>query len=130
MRGEGAVRTDPLDVISCHSVVDAPTNSKFLDFSQLHLYFHLVKSFFTFFCNFYKKITVENFYRPDKERFFDENGQKVFFSYKYEHFYTLETHQGYVRHHLKNNGWLDIEICNSHHFLGRCFSRRSAKPGT
>ena len=36
--------------ISRHSVVDAPTNSKFLGFSQLHPYFHLVKSFFTFFC--------------------------------------------------------------------------------
>ena len=30
-------------------ILDAPTNSKFLDFSQLHPYFHLVKSFFTFF---------------------------------------------------------------------------------
>ena len=29
--------------------LDAPINSKFLDFSQLHPYFHLVKSFFTSF---------------------------------------------------------------------------------
>ena len=68
-----------LGVISCHSVGDAPTNSKFLDFSQIHPYFHLVKSFFTFFCNFYKKITVKKFVRPKKERFFHENGQKHLF---------------------------------------------------
>ena len=75
----GGLARPPLGVISCHSVEDAPTNSKFLDFSQLHPYFHLVKSFFTFFCNFYKKITVKFFFRPKKERFFDENGQKPFF---------------------------------------------------
>ena len=69
----------PLDVISCHSVRDAPTNSKFIEFSQLHLYFHLVKSFFTFFCNFYKKITIKIFFQPKKQRFFDENGQNHFF---------------------------------------------------
>ena len=38
-------------------ILDAPTNSKFLDFSQLHPYFHLVKSFFIFFCNFHNKQT-------------------------------------------------------------------------
>ena len=75
----GGPHGPPLGVISCHSVGDAPTNSKFLDFSQLHPYFHLVKSFFTFFCNFYKKITVKKKFRPKKERFFDENGQKPFF---------------------------------------------------
>ena len=66
----------PLGVISCHSVVDAPTNPKFLDFSQFDPYFHLVKSFFIFFCNFYEKNAVKFFFRPKKERFFDENGQK------------------------------------------------------
>ena len=40
-------------------VRDAPTNSKFLDFYQLHPYFHLIKSFFTFFCDFYKNITIK-----------------------------------------------------------------------
>ena len=74
----GFART-PLGIISRHSVGDAPTNSKFLDFSQLHPYFHLVNSFFIFFCNFYKKITVKKKFRPKKERFFDKNGQKPFF---------------------------------------------------
>ena len=67
-------------VISRHSVGDAPTNSKSLDFSQFDPYFHLVKSFFIFyFCNFYKKINVEIFFRPKKERFFHKNGQKHIF---------------------------------------------------
>ena len=66
----------PLGVISCHFVGDAPTNPKFLDFSQFDPYFHLVKSFFTFFCNFYEKNAVKFFFRHKKERFFDENGQK------------------------------------------------------
>ena len=57
----------PLGIISRHSVMDAPNNSKFLDFSQLHPYFHPVFSFFTFFCNFYKKITVNFFFHPKKE---------------------------------------------------------------
>ena len=76
---QGGSGKTPLGVISCHSVGDAPTNSKFLDFSNKHSYFHLVKSFFTFFCNFYKKITVKNFFCPKKERFFHENGQKHIF---------------------------------------------------
>ena len=75
----GGPHGPPLGVISCHSLEDAPNNSKFLDFSQLHLYFHLVKSFFTFFCNFYKKITVKIFFRPKKQWFFDKNGQNHFF---------------------------------------------------
>ena len=54
---------------------DAPTNSKFVDFSQFDPYFHLVKSFFIF----YKKITVKFFCHPKKERFFHENGQKHIF---------------------------------------------------
>ena len=41
--GGGGLARPPLGVISCHSVVDAPTNSKFLDFSQLHPFFHLIK---------------------------------------------------------------------------------------
>ena len=57
-------------------VGDAPTNPKFLDFSQFDPYFHLVKSFFILFCNFYKKNAVKFFFRPKKEQFFDENGQK------------------------------------------------------
>ena len=68
-----------LGVISCHSVVDAPTNPKFLDFSQFDPYFHLVKSFFIFFCNFYKKNGMKFIFLPKKERFFDENGQKHYF---------------------------------------------------
>ena len=78
-RREDRPTPPPLGVISCHSVGDAPTNSKFLDFSNKHPYFHLVKSFFTFFCNFYEKITVKIFFRPKKERFFHENGQKHIF---------------------------------------------------
>ena len=77
--GEGGPHGPPLGVISCHSVVDAPTNSKFLDFSQLHLYFHLVKSFFTFFCNFYKKITIKFFFRPNKQWFFFTKMVKIIF---------------------------------------------------
>ena len=76
--GRGLSRP-PLDVISRHFVGDAPTNSKFLDFSNKHPYFHLVKSFFIFFCNFHQKITVKIFFRPKKERFFHENGQKHIF---------------------------------------------------
>ena len=75
----GGLARPPLGVISCHSLVDAPTNPKFLDFSQFDPYFHLVKSFFIFFCNFYKKTAVKFFFRPKKERFFDENGQKHYF---------------------------------------------------
>ena len=69
----------PLGVISHHSVGDAPTNPKFLDFSQFDPYFHLVKSFFIFFCNFFKKNAVKIFFQPKKERFFDKNGQKQCF---------------------------------------------------
>ena len=73
-----------LGVISCHSVGD----SKFLDFSHLHPYFYLVKSFFTFFCNFHKKITIKIFFRPKKEWFVDKNGQKPFFSSKMLSFFV------------------------------------------
>ena len=75
----GGPHGPPLGVISCHSVGDAPTNSIFLDFSNKHPYFHMVKSFFIFFCNFHQKITVKFFFRPKKERFFHENGQKHIF---------------------------------------------------
>ena len=34
------------------------------------------KVIFHFFCNFFKKNAVKIFFRPKKERFFDENGQK------------------------------------------------------
>ena len=67
-------------IISPHSLRDAPTNSKFLDFSQLHPYFHLVKSFFTFFCNFYKKITIKFFFRPKKNDFLTKMVKIIFFS--------------------------------------------------
>ena len=63
----GGPHGPPLGVISCHSVGDAPTNPKFLDFSQFDPYFHLVKSFFTFFCNFYEKNAVKFFFRHKKE---------------------------------------------------------------
>ena len=72
----GGPHGPPLGVISCHFVGDAPTNPKFLDFSQFDPYFHLVKSFFTFFCNFYKKNAAKIFFCHKKERFFDENGEK------------------------------------------------------
>ena len=39
----------------------------------------VIKSFFIFFCNFYKKITVKFFFRPKKEWFFHKNGQKHIF---------------------------------------------------
>ena len=39
-----------------HPVGDAPTNSKFLDISQLDPYFHQVNSFFTFFVISTKKL--------------------------------------------------------------------------
>ena len=54
----------PLGVISHHSVGDAPTNSKFLDFSQFDPYFHLVKSFFTFFFVISTKKLPSNLFRP------------------------------------------------------------------
>ena len=80
--GGGSARTPPWRY-QRHSVVDAPTNSRFLDFSQLHLNFHLVKSFFApFFCNFYKKITV-NFFFDLKNNDFLMKWSKSFFSRKY-----------------------------------------------
>ena len=72
----GGSHEPPLGVISHHSVGDAPTNPKFLDFSQFDPYFHLVKSFFIFFGNFYQKNAVKKNFRPEKEPFFDKNGQK------------------------------------------------------
>ena len=75
----GGSHEPPLGVISHHSVGDAPTNPKFLDFSQFDPYFHLVKSFFTFFCFFCRKITVKNFFRPKKTQFFHKNGKKHIF---------------------------------------------------
>ena len=69
-----------LDVISCQSVVDAPTNSKFLDFSQFDPYFHLVKSFFNSFCNFLKKHTVKIFFALKKNNFFTKMIKNIFFS--------------------------------------------------
>ena len=58
--GRGGLHRLPLRIIIRHYVGNAPINSKFPDFSQLHSYLHLVKSFFC----------------PKKEQFFDENGQK------------------------------------------------------
>ena len=71
--------TARFEKLSTALLEDAPTNFKFLDFSQFDPYFHLVKSVFTFFCTFYRKISVKIFFRPKKYRFFDENGQKPFF---------------------------------------------------
>jgi hypothetical protein len=53
--GGGGART-PLGIICRHSVGDAPTNPKFLDFFNCQIFF-----------------------RPKKERFFDKNGQNYFF---------------------------------------------------
>ena len=50
-----------------------------IDFSQFDPYFHLVKSFFTFFLWFLQKKYCQNFFRPKKEQFFQENGQKHIF---------------------------------------------------
>ena len=68
----GGSHEPPLAVISCHFVGNAPNNPKFLDFYQFDPYFHLVKSFFTFFGTF-TKISVKIFFRPKKEQFFDGN---------------------------------------------------------
>ena len=104
--GGGGLARPPLGVISCHSVEDAPTNSKFLDFSQFDPYFHLVKSVFTFFCNFYPKISVKFFFRPKKYWFFDENGQKPFFSQKYCHFLFQLCNQYALRNFLRRITYL------------------------
>ena len=63
--------------ISHHSVGDAPTNPKFLDFYQFEPYFHLVESFFIFFCNFYKKNSVIFFSALKKNDFFTEMGKNI-----------------------------------------------------
>jgi hypothetical protein len=79
MRGGGGSHEPPLGIISHHSVGDAPTNPKFLDFSQFDPYFHPGKVIFHFFCNFFKKNAVKFFFQPKKEQFFDENGRKQSF---------------------------------------------------
>ena len=60
------IRCGPFGAISRHSVVAALIKSKIPT---------LVKSFYTFFCNFYKNITVKIFSQPKKGRIFEENGQ-------------------------------------------------------
>ena len=79
MVGGGGLHGPPLSIISCHSVGDAPTSFKFLDFSLLHLYFHLVMSFFTCFCNFYKKIIVKIFFPLKKKDFLTKMVKIIFF---------------------------------------------------
>ena len=59
----------PLGVISHHSVGNAPTNPKFIEFSQFDPYFHLVKLFFIFFCNFQKKRPSKFFFNLKKNDF-------------------------------------------------------------
>ena len=90
-----------LGVISCHSVGDAPTNSKFLDFSQWNPYFHLVKQFFTFFIHFYKKITVKIFCSPKKRKIFWWKWSKTLFSQKYLHFLFQLCNQYALRNFLR-----------------------------
>ena len=69
----------PLGVISCHSVGDAPTNSKFLDFSNKHPYFHLVKSFFTFFFTSKKKMASKFFFDLKKNDFLTKMVKNIVF---------------------------------------------------
>ena len=71
---------------SHYSVVDAPINSKFLEFSQLHPYFHLVKSFFTFFFVISTKKLPSNFFFDLKNNNFLTKMVKIIFSHKYCHF--------------------------------------------
>ena len=70
-------------VISRHSVGDAPTNSKSLDFSQFDPYFHLVKSFFIFFAISTKKLTSKYFFDLKKNDFFMKMVKNIFFCFKY-----------------------------------------------
>ena len=74
----GGSHDPPLGVISRHSVGDAPTTSKFLDFSQLHPYFYLVKK------NKFLKKMVKNI-----------------FSYKYGHFLFQICNQYALRKFLR-----------------------------
>ena len=76
-----------LGVISFHAMLAGCTNQYQISwlFPIIHPYFHLVKSFLTVFCNFYKNYR-QTFCSLQKWWFFDENGQKYFFFPKYNHF--------------------------------------------
>ena len=76
----GGLARPPLGVISCHSVVDAPTNPKFLDFSNKHPYFHLVKSFFIFFVTSTKKTLSKIFFDLKKNDFLTKLVKNIVFS--------------------------------------------------
>jgi hypothetical protein len=74
----------PLGIISHHSVGDAPTiatNSKFLDFSNLHPYLHLVKqSHFSLLKKIStKKLPSKFFFAPKKKDFLTKMVKTVFF---------------------------------------------------
>ena len=99
--GGGGLHGPPLSIISCHSVGDAPTSFKFLDFSLLHLYFHLVMSFFTCFCNFYKKIIVKIFFPLKKKDFLTKMVKIIFFSHKHWHFLFKNCDQYSLRNFLR-----------------------------
>ena len=93
-------------VISGHSVMDAPTNPKFLDFSEFGPYFHVVKSFFLYLL---KKKTVKNFIQPKKEQFFWWKWSKTLFSHKYWHLLF----QFNVISMLWETYWGALHVCRS-----------------
>ena len=98
----------PLGVISCHSVGDAPTNSKFLDFSNKHPYFHLVKSFFTFSFYFLQKNYLHKQISAKKDCCFGKIGQKYSFLTNMDSFCFI-----YVISMLCEFFWVALHICKS-----------------
>ena len=76
----GGSHEPPLGIISHHSVGDAPTNPKFLDFSQFDPYFHLVKSFFIFFVTSTKKMPSKIFFNLKKNDFLTKMVKNIVFS--------------------------------------------------
>ena len=85
----GGPHGPPLGVISCHSVGDAPTNPKFLDFSQLDPYFHLVKLIFIFFETSTKNMPSNFFFALKKNDFFTKMVKNIFFSQILEFFVSI-----------------------------------------
>ena len=61
------------------SVGGAPTNPKFLDFSQFDPYFHLVKSFFIFFVTSTKKMASKIFFAIKKNDFLTKMVKNIVF---------------------------------------------------
>merc|ERR1712051_390553 len=76
----GGSHEPPLGVFSHHSVGDAPTNPKFLDFYQFDPYFHLVKSFLIFFVTSTKKMASKIFFAPKKNDFLTKMVKNIVFS--------------------------------------------------